>query len=354
MPAGNCPICNSPAQLEVIVVDRLDCDDVKCRRCGEYVITHLAKDYLLRALQLDNKGIANYLNTGDSSGHPPETAIFIEVARKAADGRGIDVPRSIISHVLRKRADKRTPLTCEILASVVKNNSLPTPAEQASNLMLYLRDHLSSPGVFVKMPGQPGTPQQKNIYGLLGIKTGSDEWNDLHFLVTSLGEQQLLKVNFGKEMTTQGVRQIPEGMSLTLAGWQKAEELRRSVKDSRKAFVAMEFPSPEKTGENYFFQNMLLDRYLVPAVKQAGYDLANALRSEPKAGNLHARLEVEIRAARFVVAEISQHNNGAYWEAGFARGLGKPVIYMYNKAIGKSDRPHFDVGSDLYIPWEED
>jgi hypothetical protein len=116
----------------------------------------------------------------------------------------------------------------------------------------------------------------------------------------------------------------------------------------------MEFPNPAKTAENYFFQNILLDKYLVPAVKQTGYDLANALRSEPKAGNLHARLEVEIRAARFVVAELSHHNNGAYWEAGFARGLGKSVIYMYNKVIGKSDRPHFDVGSDLYISWEED
>jgi hypothetical protein len=76
--------------------------------------------------------------------------------------------------------------------------------------------------------------------------------------------------------------------------------------------------------------------------------------SEPMAGNLHARLEVEIRAARFVVAELSHHNNGAYWEAGFAKGLGKPVIYMYNKTLGKSGRPHFDVGSDLYIAWEED
>ena len=129
-------------------------------------------------------------------------------------------------------------------------------------------------------------------------------------------------------------RQIPVEMSLTFAGWQKVEELRRSVKDSRKAFVAMEFPNPEKTTENYFFQNTLVDKYLVPAAKKAGYDLANPLRSEPKAGNLHARLELEIRAARFVVAEISHHNNGAYWEAGFARGLGKPVIYMYNKVIG--------------------
>jgi hypothetical protein len=94
----------------------------------------------------------------------------------------------------------------------------------------------------------------------------------------------------------------------------KVQELRRSVQNGRKAFVAMEFPT--KTGENYFFQNTLLDDYLVPAVKQTGYDLANVLRSEPKAGNFHARLEVEIRAARFVVAEISHHNNGAYWEAG--------------------------------------
>lgn len=59
------------------------------------------------------------------------------------------------------------------------------------------------------------------------------------------------------------------------------------------------------------------------------------------AGNIQARLEVEIRKARFVVAELSHHNNGAYWEAGFARGLGKPVIYMYNKEVGKTERPTF-------------
>jgi nucleoside 2-deoxyribosyltransferase len=115
----------------------------------------------------------------------------------------------------------------------------------------------------------------------------------------------------------------------------------------------MEFPKSD-SAENYFFQNTLLDNYLVPAVKKTGYDLANAHRSEPMAGNLHARLEVKIRAARFVVAELSHHNNGAYWEAGFASGLGKPVIYMYNGTIGKSSRPHFDVGSDFYIAWVED
>jgi nucleoside 2-deoxyribosyltransferase len=85
-----------------------------------------------------------------------------------------------------------------------------------------------------------------------------------------------------------------------------------------------------------------------------GYDLSNPLGSNPKAGNIHARMEVEIRAAKFVVAELSHHNNGAYWEAGFARALGKPVIYMYNKEIGGHDKPHFDVGSGYIIFWEKD
>jgi hypothetical protein len=240
-----------------------------------------------------------------------------------------------------------------MLAGVLKNNSLPTPAEQADNFITHLGGYSSSPGGFLEVPGQQVNQSQENIYGLLGFKTGAAEWKDLYFIITALDDQKLLNVEYRPGVTSDG-RKVPLGVSLTLAGWQKYEELQRFVKDSRKAFVAMEFPNPKKTRDNYFFQNTLLDKYLVPAVKQAGYDLANALRSEPKAGNLHARLEVEIRAARFVVAEISQHNNGAYWEAGFARGLGKPVIYMYNRVIGKSDRPHFDVGSDLYIAWEED
>jgi hypothetical protein len=285
---------------------------------------------------LDEEGINHYLTLGDPAGYQPEVALCIEVARKAANGRGIDVPRSIISHVLRKRLDKRPPLTCDILTGVLKNNSLLRPAELANNLILYLADHQVNPGMLV-----PHLPDRENIYGLLGIKTGIHEHTDLNFIITSLKKQDI-------------VNSLEQYIGLTFSGWQKAEELRRSVEVSRKAFVAMEFPSPEKAGENYFFQNTLLDKYLVPAVKQTGYDLANALRSEPKAGNLHARLEVEIRTARFLVAELSHHNNGAYWEAGFARGLDKPVIYMYNRVIGKSDRPHFDVGSDLYVVWEED
>jgi hypothetical protein len=286
--------------------------------------------------------IVHFLSS-DGSDQRADIALFIEVAKKAADERRMDIPRSIISHVLRKRVDKRTELTCDILSGILKNNSLPTPAEQANNFITFLGERLSSPGDTYKK----AQAIHESICCLLGIKAGTveAEWRDFDFIIAALEEQKILNVK--------DEPRVGKTFSLTLGGWQKYEELQRSVKDSRKAFAAMEFPIPEKT-KDYFFQNELLDKYLIPAVRKTGYDLANALRTDPMAGNLHARLEVEIRAARFVVAELSHHNNGAYWEAGFARGLGKPVIYMYNKVTGDSDRPHFDVGSDHYIAWEKD
>ena len=50
----------------------------------------------------------------------------------------------------------------------------------------------------------------------------------------------------------------------------------------------------------------------------------------------------EIRNSRFVVVELSHHNNGAYYEAGYALGLGKEVIHICDKKELNSGL-HFDV-----------
>jgi nucleoside 2-deoxyribosyltransferase len=39
------------------------------------------------------------------------------------------------------------------------------------------------------------------------------------------------------------------------------------------------------------------------------------------------QMRVALRTSRFVVADLTRGNRGAYWEAGFAEGLGRPVIY---------------------------
>lgn len=275
MVAGNCPICSSSSQLEQLT-SKAQAGfhwEVRCHRCGQYLITDNAKDDIENAFKLDNKEMGQYLSI-DSTGHQV-LALFKEVAKKAEE-RGVEVPRSIISHVLRKRTDKRSPLTDDVLASILKNNSMLTPAEQANNLITFIGHYLSRPGDFFQVPSRPSNElqDQENIFGLVGIKTGAGEWRDLDFIITALGEQKILNVvdvevkDKDKDVSVaafqfygQQRRQI---ISLTFEGWQKYEELQRSVNDSRKAFVAMEFPNPEKTTANYFFQNVLLDKFLVP------------------------------------------------------------------------------------------
>jgi nucleoside 2-deoxyribosyltransferase len=67
-------------------------------------------------------------------------------------------------------------------------------------------------------------------------------------------------------------------------------------------------------------------------------------------------LEV-IRRSRFVVADITYDNSGAYWEAGFAEGLDKKVIYTVSKVWIDEDRKnrvHFDTDHFNRIEWDVD
>jgi len=48
-----------------------------------------------------------------------------------------------------------------------------------------------------------------------------------------------------------------------------------------------------------------------------------------------------IRTARFVIADLTHDNNGAYFEAGFAEGLGLPVIYTCEAGKFDAKKTHF-------------
>ena len=60
----------------------------------------------------------------------------------------------------------------------------------------------------------------------------------------------------------------------------------------------------------------------------------------------------EIRNSKFVIAELSNHNNGAYYEAGYAFGLGKEVIHICQKNEMKKGL-HFDVAQVNTIVYED-
>ena len=133
-------------------------------------------------------------------------------------------------------------------------------------------------------------------------------------------------------------------MNLTMKGWERYDEIRRGNIDSKKAFMAMPF------------NNAILDKVYKRfklAITQTGFDLLR-VDERPKAGLIDDRLRVEIATSRFLIAELTDENHGVYWEAGFAEGLGRPVIYTCEKTYFEKVKTHFDTNHHLTVIWEED
>ena len=91
-----------------------------------------------------------------------------------------------------------------------------------------------------------------------------------------------------------------------------------------------------------------------PAVKRGiGYDLVD-MRDVARAGVIDDIMRVQIRDAAFVIADLTHDNHGAYWEAGYAEGLGKPVVYICEKEKFEKQRTHFDTNHCTTVPWSKD
>ena len=59
-----------------------------------------------------------------------------------------------------------------------------------------------------------------------------------------------------------------------------------------------------------------------------------------------------IKESRFVVADVTEHRNGVYFEGGFAMGMGLPVIWMCHE--GDMKNAHFDTRQLNHIVWTDD
>jgi hypothetical protein len=126
---------------------------------------------------------------------------------------------------------------------------------------------------------------------------------------------------------------------LTADGLLIFEEQNLAAGVSRQAFVAMWF-NPE-----------VADAYLhgiASAVTSAGYEPLRIDQVHHE-GRIDDRIVAEIRRSKFVVADFTGHRGGVYYEAGFAHGLGLPVIFCCRQDALKD--LHFDVRQYNTIDW---
>jgi hypothetical protein len=154
-----------------------------------------------------------------------------------------------------------------------------------------------------------------------------------------------------RSLTSQGMIQPAPGIAgsfnwtghLTAQGWTRLDDLRGAHISSKFAFFARKFDNLDL--------DRLFETCLRRAVEKTGYELRRATQ---RAGLIDAVIEDEIRRCRFVVADLTDDNAGAYWEAGLAEGLGKDVIYICRATDqnGAEKKTHFDTNHRQTVRWD--
>ena len=162
-------------------------------------------------------------------------------------------------------------------------------------------------------------------------------------IVEDLYEQGILRMSeLVRLMRGASLRDV----TLSLEGWERYEAEKRGQFEGNYGFIAMQFGD---TDLDNFVQSVVK-----PAVKEnTGYDLVD-MRDVSQAGVIDNIMRVQIRDAAFVIAELSHDNLGAYWEAGYAEGLGKPVIYICEQKKFDEKSTHFDTNHCTTVLWDRD
>lgn len=206
-----------------------------------------------------------------------------------------------------------------------ESDSLLVP-ERAERLLHFIAEQTKKAGDHVAV-----FPDSLSAYAW----TESTEWNEVDFLLDYLRSEELIVGRFSMN----GGGQV----RVTVKGYARVAE-RATNPDSTQAFVAMWFD--DETEPAYKVGIEL-------AVRQAGYRPMRIDR-KPDVVKIDDEILAEIRRSRFLVADMTHGDKGprggVYFEAGFALGLGLPVLYSCRS--DKMDEIHFDTRQYYHIKWD--
>ena len=308
MDHNRCPVCEEIHGGESHV-RRASGDNFSfiCEVCGDYTVDDRAY---------------NWLTTHkDKHGEPHELHEITELER------------ALISHKLRTMQGSEIRINTQWLEHLLENETLPTPAMQAANLIRFIGGEVLKTGRSIdKFPVA--------LHAIIGAPNPVAAIE----LADELHDTGNIKLNsdWMEESIQYRGRHAAEA-NLTLHGWGIYETEKRGQFSGDYGFLAMEFGPPDL--ENF------VENTLKPVIKEKlGYELHD-MRDAAQAGIIDNIMRVKIRDSRFVIADLTHGNRGAYFEAGYAEALGKPVIYICEKKKFEEEKTHFDTNHCTTIPW---
>ena len=299
---AECPVCKSKIN-DADSREYNDCRRIQCGRCGTFEIGLLGSE-LIRNVN--------------------------------------NMTRDAISYRLRqisyRNEGRPLRIDTDLIRRLIADAQFPNPIEQAENLILWLGKRKAGS----KSPidaNENITLRSSYIASIAGCSSSPET------------VAYLLRQMMGARWLEQS-QAIPRGedpifpIRLTFEGWRRFEEIKTSPQNGRRGFMAMEFGNSRL--------DVVYRECFVAAVSDAGFTLQRIDEGQP-AGLIDDQMRIAIRTSQFVLADLTNGNRGAYWEAGFAEGLGRPVIYLcaeekWNDTV---NRPHFDTNHLATVIWHE-
>ena len=247
------------------------------------------------------------------------------------------VQRAILSHRIRIESDagRVAEIDTNSISDIIEGASLPSVSLQAKRLIESIGNQINKTGLEIAM--RDGEFVRA---GCLNSALGQQLVRDL------VGSGEIVaggNIDYIDEITSSNI--LTKGYALSLSGWEEFEFLKSGKFSGNYAFIAMKF------------NDEILDPFISTNVKEAvkdalGFQVVD-LRDVSQAGIIDNLMRAQIRDSAFVLVDLSHDNSGAYWEAGYAEGLGKPVIYLCEKNKFEEKQTHFDTNHCTTVVWEE-
>ena len=286
--------------------------------------------------------------------HIPETSMN-RVMNSARAGGSYEVWEILVEAEVKHMTDpQRARLTTWLIDQRAQGNEMPSVTreivayakgkralsahERASRLIKYMAYCSELVGHAVNISRFVGSPTAPDFHieALSTMDMGAMAWSES----ISLREVGFLLSYLVARGWVSDIGQ--DHYSVTVDGYSEIADLELNT-DSSQAFVAMWFDGSMEGA----YQDAI-----EPGIRDAGY---NPLRIDRKdhINKIDDELISELRRSRFLVADFTHGPDGArggvYYEAGFAHGLGLPVIFTCRQdCLGTL---HFDTSHYNHLVW---
>ena len=326
-----CPVCNSASSLYYL--DPLNTQYFyDCPVCGRYEVIEPG---LFEGLDINHLASYLFYHRFKSNRIPSEYRYHTTLSKELCDkyksefeqgngknGHPVHMDGELVENWYPKSFSERIDYILLLIGSQIKHVGQQIVYNEQEAMSLLFVDRKDK-----------DTTALSPTHGQMLERDQQECRDEAKYMLDSLQSSSYIEYSFGS--------QDDEALyiRLTPKGYERVDQLQKNSGYGKCALVAMIFGDDTKP----------LREAIRQGIQNAGY-LAVFIDEVQHNDFITPELLKHIRDSRFVVADLTHQNNGAYFEEGYAMGLGKPVIQLCKNGV----KLHFDIAQKNTIMWENE